>query len=171
MISEVYPLISKSYCRPGGADDGRDSHRARDRLESDGVHSLRVQLRHPRQARRRERPSVRADPRRQGPSRLEGLHLSEGAPPGPLSKRPGRARAPSAAAPRGRLIRGDRLGHRDHRSRRAARRRAQHVRWRDHPLLWRRRSRQPSRRFLRHGDAARVRGEVPVERDRAREDW
>jgi len=41
------------------------------------------------------------------------------------------------------------LGHRDHRSRRAARA-VRNTTWRDHPLLWRRRSRHLSAVFLRH---------------------
>ena len=94
------------------------THRRRDgrgqRLAPDGVHPLLDQLRH-RGARRRadDRPGAR----RQGPPRLRGLHVREGAAPRPLPERP--APPDHAAAPAARRhVRGDRLGHRDRRGRR-----------------------------------------------------
>ena len=105
-----------------------------------GVHPLRVQLRHRGPARRRRRPPLRAHPRRQGPPGLAGLHLREGAAPRPLPERP-RPADHAAAAPRRRHVRGDRLGHRDPRGGRAARRGARHPRRRVDLLLRRRRAR------------------------------
>ena len=82
--------------------------------QPDGLHPLRVQLRHRGAPRRRGRPPLRAHPRRQGPPGLAGLHLREGAAARPLPERPRPAHEPAAPAGR-RHVRGDRLGHRHRR--------------------------------------------------------
>ena len=68
-------------------------------------------------------PHRRADDhpgaRRQGASRLGGLHVREGSAHRPLPERPAPADDAIASAPR-RHVRGDRLGHRDRRGRRSA---------------------------------------------------
>src|SRR5262249_22076744 len=97
-------------------------------LEADRVHSLRVQLRDPHAARWTRRAPLRADPGRQGPPGVEGLHLSEGAPARSLPERTRRAHPASAAAARGWLFRDDRVGHGDRRGRGSARRGARSVR-------------------------------------------
>ena len=87
-------------------------------LAPDGLHLVQHQLRH-RGAPRR--PAVRADPGRQGPPAVAGLHVREGAPPRPLPERRPPADQPDAA-PAGRHVRGDRLGHGDRRGGRRLRR-------------------------------------------------
>ena len=86
-----------------------------DGLAPDGVHPLLDQLRD-RGARRRA--DDRARPRRQGPPGVAGLHVREGAAPRPLPERLAPAHD-AAATTRRRHVRGDRLGHRDRRDRRA----------------------------------------------------
>ena len=55
------------------------------RMAVDRVHPVRMQLRHRRPTRR---PHAGQDPRRQGPSGVAGLHLQQGAAPGPLPEQP-----------------------------------------------------------------------------------
>ena len=98
-----------------------------------------------------------------------GLHVREGAAARPLPERPSPA-DDSAAPPRRRHVRGDRLGHRDRRGRRAPRHDPRHARRRVDLLLRRRRAGEPSRRRLRPRDAQRARRRLLVERARAGED-
>ena len=79
----------------------------------DRVHSLRMQLRHRRPTRR---PQAGQDPRRQGTSGVAGIHLQQGAAPGPLPEQPQPADLADAPTAR-RQLRGNRLGHRDCRDR------------------------------------------------------
>ena len=66
------------------------------------------------------RPQAGQDPRRQGTSGVAGLHLQQGAAPGPLPEQPQPADLADAPTAR-RQLRGDRLGHRHcPRSRRAS---------------------------------------------------
>ena len=123
-----------------------------ERLASDGVHPLRVQLRH-RDPPRCRRPNVRTHPRRQGAPGVEGLHVREGAAARLLPERSRRAAAEPAAPPSRRHLRGDRLGHRHPRGRRPSGRGARRARWRVDRVLRRRRAGQPPRRRLRIGDA------------------
>ena len=90
---------------------------------------------------------ARADPRRQGAPRVAGLHLQQGAAARPLPERPAPADLAAAPPPR-RQLRGDRLGHRDRRGRRAASRGPRRARRRVDLLLRRRRAGQPPRRRL-----------------------
>ena len=85
-------------------------------LAVDRLHPVRVQLRHRRPTRG---PHARQDPRRQGASRVAGLHLQQGAAARPLPEQPQPADLPDAPPPR-RQLRGNRLGHRDLRDRRRA---------------------------------------------------
>ena len=61
--------------------------------------------------------NARQDPRRQGPSRVAGLHLQQGVAAGSLPEQRQPADLPHAPASR-RQLRGNRLGHRDLRDRR-----------------------------------------------------
>ena len=87
------------------------------RVAVDRLHPVRVQLRRRRAGRR---PQARQDPRRQGASRVAGLHLQQGAAARPLPEQPQPADVAAAPARR-RQLRGDRLGHRDFRDRRGLR--------------------------------------------------
>ena len=88
-------------------------------MASDRLHPVRVQLRG-RGPPGRRRTDLRTDPWRQGPPGVEGLHLREGAAPRLLPERARRAAAEPASPPTRRHLRGDRLGHRHPRGRRAA---------------------------------------------------
>ena len=77
---------------------------------------------------------------------LARLHVREGAAARPLPERAPPADVPDAP-PRRRHVRGDRLGHGDHRDRRPLRRRARHPRRGVDLLLRRRRSGEPPRRL------------------------
>ncbi len=113
--------------------------------------------------------SDRAGARRQGTSGLAGLHVREGAAARPLPERPPPPDVPAAPARR-RHVRGDRLGHRDRRGRRAARHDPRHARRRVDLLLRRRRPGEPPRRRLRPRDAERARRRLQLERAGAGED-
>ena len=114
--------------------------------------------------------TLRTHPRRQGAPGVEGLHVREGAAARLLPERSRRAAAQPAAPPRRRHLRGDRLGHRHPRGRRAAGGGPRHPWRRGDRLLRRRRPGQPPRRHLRLGDAERARRPVPDQRHRAGED-
>ena len=140
-----------------------------DTWQPDGLHPLRVQLRHRGAPRRGRRSPLRAHPRRQGPPGLAGLHVREGAAPRPLPERSAPPDDP-AAPPRRRHLRGDRLGHRDRRGRRPLRRGPRHPRRRVDLLLRRRRPGEPPRRRLLGRHPGRARLALPVQRARAGED-
>ena len=84
-----------------------------DTVAVDGVHPVRMQLRHRRATRRAQ---TRQDPRRQSAPRIPGLHLQQGAAPRPLPEQPRPADVADAPAVR-RQLRGNRLGHCDRRDR------------------------------------------------------
>ncbi len=134
------------------------------------MHSVRVQL-WDRGPPGRGRQDVRANPWRQTTPGVEGLHVREGAAARLLPERPGRARAAPTTSPGGRHVRGNRLGHRDPRSRRTTRRGTRRAWRRQDPLLRRRRTRQPSRRRVRGVNVQGVRRQVPVVGDRTGEGW
>ena len=146
-------------------DDDARIHRHQEaggRVAPDRLHPLRVQLRH-RGPPRRRRPHLRADPRRQGPPGVAGLHLREGAAARPLPERPPPADVAAAPAAR-RHLRADRLGHGHRRGRRRVRPGPRHPRREHDLLLRRRRPGQPPRRRLRVGDPGRAGQPLPVER-------
>ena len=120
--------------------------------------------------RRRRRAPLRADPRRQGPPGVAGLHLREGAAARPLPERPRRAGASAAAAPARRHLRGDRLGHRHRRGRRPARGGARRPRRRVDLLLRRRRAGEPPRRRATATPPRRRSAAVPLQRPGPGED-
>ena len=66
-------------------------------MATDRLHPLRVQLR---DRGRSSRAAPREDPRRQGPSRLPGLHVQQGDAPRPLPERPPPADVSAAPARR-----------------------------------------------------------------------
>src|SRR4029453_4174015 len=95
--SELTRVRSRHGC-------GRGNHHVRRaRVEADGVHPLRVQLRDRGELGvARARPEVRAHPGRQESPVVAGLHLREGAPPRPLPEPrwTTRARSATRAGPR-----------------------------------------------------------------------
>ena len=101
-------------------------------------------------------PPLRAHPRRQGPPGVAGLRVREAAAPRPLPERPRDGSLHPLRRRRRRHVRGDRLGHRDPRGRRATRGGARHPRRRHDLLLRRRRAGEPPpRRVLRRATLAR----------------
>ena len=143
-----------------------DAHDRIDRVEEDGLHHLRVELR-PRGA---DRGSPhRPHPRRQGASDLAGLRLREVAAHGLLPERcgpPGKPDAPQA----GRHVRSHRLGDGDPRDRREVLGHQGQARWRKHPVLRRRQPGQSPRRRVRRQHDQGAGNPVPVECARAGED-
>ena len=105
------PLDRTTSTTPLGTATAPPQSGRRSDLAQDGLHPVRVQLRGRDPARSRW-AHLRADPRRQGPSGVAGLHLREGPAPRPLPERSRRAGAQSAAPSRRRHLRGGRLGHR-----------------------------------------------------------
>ena len=138
-------------------------------MEIDRLHPVRVQLRNRSRAGRAGRPAPRPLPRRRRAPCFARLRVRETGAPRLLPERATPADE-SAAAPCGRNVRGDRLGHRDPRGRGTLRSSARHLRRRDDLLLRRRRAGQPPSRRVRARDTPGARLGASVERAGAGED-